>query len=381
MDKERKNMAEADVNSPKLERKERGKFVSLNKQEAKLVLETYIKRSFSNRETKRTVEKKEKRHVRVQRSVSDLTKFRQRAKENKTPLGTKAELQETERKDVDNVNKSLESEETVQQNQQPANTVSIKPAKKSWFRNLLDQLFRKEVKPSEQTAPVVSSVTPETDGHSTKTSRKASIRKNSLRRTLSLKKNVAEEETKLKRPTYLPLKHINKLSSAKQQENHEECYYHQMSAEIELLVNDADCTRKQSLGEELIDGEMKAADDVIKQIVSILQKEGDSYDRKIKEDPTLSKFFRNISYNSFKQLADVYVDKKMKKRGSDETPEDMKFAFSIHLTKQVAGIATHPVNRIMGFGNQYLQDTFTWLSHSRDNLNIAVDPDRCISPD
>ncbi|XP_072282411.1 uncharacterized protein [Pyxicephalus adspersus] len=380
METQSKNMEEPDINSPKLESKERGKFASLNKQEAKLILETYIKRSLSNHETKRTTERREKRQVRIKRSVSDLTRFRRRAKENKIPVVTKAELLETKKTEVDNVSKPSESENPIQQNHQSANTASVKPAKKSWFRNLLDQLFKKEESPSEQTFHVASSVTPETDGQLTQTSKKASIKKNSLRRTLSLKKNVSEEETKPKRPTYLPLKRINKLSSTKQREKHEDCYYHQMSTEIELLVNDTNCTRKQSLGEESNDGETREIDDVIKQIVSILQRQGDAYDRKIKEDPTFSSFFRNISYNSFKQLADVYIDKEMKMRGSEDTPEDMKFAFSIHFTKQVAGIATHPVNRIMGFGNQYLQDTFTWLSHSTDNLNSAY-LEGLISPD
>ncbi|XP_073471777.1 uncharacterized protein [Aquarana catesbeiana] len=380
METQRKNMAETDINSPKLERKERGKFSSLNKQEAILVLETYVKRSLSNRETKRTVEKRERRHDRLQRSVTDLTKFKQRVKENNIPVVTKAELQETVKKDAGNTNKPSESQETAQNNQ-PASMANVKPAKKSWFRNLMSQLFSKKENPSEQTASVVSSVTPETDGHLTHTSRKASFKKNSIRRALSFKKNVSEEEPKLKRPDYLPLKRINKLSSTKRREKHGDCYYKRMSAEIELLVNDTESTRKPSLGEELNDGETKGIDDVIKQIVSILQKEGDAYDRKIKEDPTLTNFFRNISYNSFKQLADVYVDKKMKKSGSAETTEDVKFAFSIHFTKQVSGIAAHPVNRIMGFGNQYLQDTFTWLSQSRDNLNNAVDTEGCLSPD
>lgn len=208
-------MTETDLNSPKLERKERGKFSSLNKQEAKLILETYMKRSFSNRETKRTVEKRERRHDRVQRSVTDLTKFKQRLRENNIPVVTKAEVQETEKKDVGNTKKPSESQEMVQ-NHQPASKANVKPAKKSWFRNLMSQLFSKKENPSEQTASVVSSATPETDGHLTHTSRKASSKKNSIRKALSFKKNVSEEHTKLKRPDYLPLKRINKLSSTKQ---------------------------------------------------------------------------------------------------------------------------------------------------------------------
>uniref|UniRef100_K7F089 B2L14 protein n=2 Tax=Pelodiscus sinensis TaxID=13735 RepID=K7F089_PELSI len=72
-----------------------------------------------------------------------------------------------------------------------------------------------------------------------------------------------------------------------------------------------------------------------------------------------------ISYSSFKHLADVYVRKEVTAQGPEMSPEELQFAFAVHLTAKVAGICNHAVNRIMGFGTQYLQDTFVQFSYSK----------------
>ncbi|XP_075120307.1 apoptosis facilitator Bcl-2-like protein 14 [Leptodactylus fuscus] len=356
-----------------MERKQRGKFVSLTKQEAKIVLETYIKRSLSSREVKRTGSKKNKR---VQRSVSDVTRFTSREK-SKITVVPPAAVQGTEKKD--------RCETCVSPPEPIAKAKTVK--KQSWFKSFLNHLFKKDDNSSEQIVSVVNkvaqdSVASSTEGHSDQTTKKNSFRKASIRKVLSFKKNNADE--RLKRPNNLPLKRIYKPCPVQPRkcDKNEGCYYEQVSAEIENLVKDTENLdiggRTQSFSGDLNTHDLEFT---IKKIVTILQMEGDAYDRKIKEDPSLNNFFRDFSYNSFKQLADVYVDQGVKKKDSDTTSEDMKFAFSIHFTKQVVGLSTHPVNRIMGFGDKYLQDTFTWLSYSRENLAVDLDPEACISPD
>ncbi|KAG9467600.1 uncharacterized protein [Eleutherodactylus coqui] len=376
MEAEGQNKEEAAGNSPKMERKQRGKFVSLSKQEAKIVLETYVKRSFSNREGKRTGYKKEKK---VQRSVSDVIGFKYRVRKSNITVAPKTEVKEMAKKDSENC---VSTQELVT----ITKTKSVK--KQSWFKSFLNQLFKKEEKVSEEIVTVVNkvaqeSVTYTTEGHSDQTPKKESLRKTSIRRALSFKRNNAHE--KLKRPTNLPLKHICRPHPFQPRENNEECYYEQVSAEIEHLVKDTENLdigeRKQRLSGDLSTDGTHDTETVIKKIVAILQREGDAYNRKMKEDPAISNFFRHISYNSFKQLADVYVDQGVKKKDSVATPEDMKFAFSVHLTKQIVGLSTHPANRIMGFGTKYLQDTFTWLSYSRENLATSDDTEVCSSPD
>ncbi|XP_056416717.1 uncharacterized protein LOC130357961 isoform X1 [Hyla sarda] len=351
--------------SPNMERKQRGKFVSLTKREAEIVLETYIQRSISTREVKRTGCKKEKK---LQRSISDVTRFTHKLNKSKIAAVPQAELEEKGIKD---------SEDILWKGLWDGDKAT--PVKKqSWFKSFLNKLFKKEANISES-----GSVTSTTDGHSDQAPKKNSSRKDSLRRALSFKKSNADK--KLKRPTNLPLEHVCRPHPLQPCEINENCYYEQVSTEIELLVKDTENlevrNRKQSLNEEGNNTGTEDMETMIKKIVAILQKEGDAYNRKIKEDPAINNFFRDFSYNSFKQLADVYVDNEVKKRDSVGTPEDMKFAFSVHFTKQVVGLSTHPITRIMGFGTRYLQDTFTLLSYSRDDLTHCIDLKPCLSPD
>ncbi|KAM4046838.1 uncharacterized protein ACNLHF_010284 [Anomaloglossus baeobatrachus] len=376
MEAERQNKEVAASNSPRMERKQRGKFVSLSGQEANIVLETYVKRSLSHRESKRKGFKKE---AKVQRSVSDVTRFTHRGNKYNMAVIPQTEVEETSKNDSDSC---------VTVHEPTTNTKAKNGKKQSWFKSFLNLIFKKEDNISEPTVSVVTkvaeeAVTSSTEGHSDQPMKKSSFRKSGIRKALSFKKNADE---KLKRPTHLPLKRRvrpHPLQPLCLGENNEDCYYEQVSAEIELLVKH---NENLDVGErkESLSGDLNGSQDMdttIKKIVAILQKEGDAYNRTVKEDLALSNFFRDISYNSFKQLADVYVDQGVKKKESVATPEDMKFAFSVHFTKQVVGLSNHPANRIMGFGTKYLEDSFTWLSYNRENLNIPVDQEACLSPD
>lgn len=72
-----------------------------------------------------------------------------------------------------------------------------------------------------------------------------------------------------------------------------------------------------------------------------------------------------MSYSSFKNLADAYVNKEMTVTRPDTNPQEIQFAFTVHLTAKVAGICSQAVNRIMGFGTRYLEDSFAPLSYSK----------------
>ncbi|NXA39547.1 B2L14 protein, partial [Eudromia elegans] len=72
-----------------------------------------------------------------------------------------------------------------------------------------------------------------------------------------------------------------------------------------------------------------------------------------------------MSYSSFKSLADAYVSKELTARRPNVNPKEIQFAFAVHLTAKVAGICNQAVNRIMGFGTRYLEDSFAPLSYSK----------------
>ncbi|NWU70880.1 B2L14 protein, partial [Pterocles burchelli] len=73
-----------------------------------------------------------------------------------------------------------------------------------------------------------------------------------------------------------------------------------------------------------------------------------------------------MSYSSFKNLADAYVRKEMTTASRPNVnPQEVQFAFAVHLTARVAGICNQAVNRVMGFGTRYLEDSFAPLSYSK----------------
>ncbi|NWI33429.1 B2L14 protein, partial [Sula dactylatra] len=72
-----------------------------------------------------------------------------------------------------------------------------------------------------------------------------------------------------------------------------------------------------------------------------------------------------MSYSSFKDLADAYVHNEMTASRPNIDPQEIQFALTVHLTAKVAGICNQAVNRIMGFGTRYLEDSFAPLSYSK----------------
>lgn len=78
----------------------------------------------------------------------------------------------------------------------------------------------------------------------------------------------------------------------------------------------------------------------------------------VREDARLQLFFRDMSYSSFKNLADAYVQRELTTSRPNVNPQEIQFAYTVHLTATVAGICSQAVNRIMGFGTRYLEDSF-----------------------
>ncbi|NXG52440.1 B2L14 protein, partial [Psilopogon haemacephalus] len=64
-----------------------------------------------------------------------------------------------------------------------------------------------------------------------------------------------------------------------------------------------------------------------------------------------------LSYSSFKDLADAYVRREMTASRPDLDLQEVQFAFTVHLTAKVAGICNQALNRVMGFGARYLEDS------------------------
>ncbi|KAM7169414.1 protein BNIP5 [Macrochelys suwanniensis] len=387
----------------------RGKFLSLDKKDAKKVLEIYVRRTLSNCDdsfaAKKRVEEANgaqgKKMTKLRRATSDLYRY----------SGSKIIM----RKGQADRTKALRLEDALSEKSKPlacgnATEDEQKPKGKGlkgknqhpWIKSLLNFFNRKntddykehsckKMKEKEASMEAEAATRPGADSSSSLRPRKTIKKRSSFRRTFSLKKHATEEEKKAgteagikaKRPSFLPLRSVHRPSSQVREEH--ELYCAQVSEEIQMIIqgNESKGNRKHSYEwTPRSAGTPESEEAIIRKIVALLKSTGDHLDEKIKEDTNLTTFFKDISYSSFKHLADVYVNKEVTAQVPEMSPEEIQFAFAVHLTAKVAGICNHAVNRIMGFGDQYLQDTFVQFSYNknvrdREKFNSSS----CESPD
>lgn len=94
----------------------------------------------------------------------------------------------------------------------------------------------------------------------------------------------------------------------------------------------------------------------------------------LKENATISSYFNTITYGSFQQLADQYVNSEVPLETMQQptvAPELVKFAFTLDFTARVAALSRHAPGHILGFGNQYLKERFTYICESHPHMSDA----------
>lgn len=391
----------------------KGKFLSLDRKDAKKVLEIYVKRTLSNCEdsfaAKKRVEEANgaqgKKMTKLRRAASDFYGYSGSKIVVRKGQADRAQALRLEDA-LSEKSKPLACGNATEDEQKPKGkglkSLSQRKNQHPWIKTLLNFFYQKNTddykehsdkKTKEKEASMEAEVATKPGADSSSLSRpgKTIKKRSTLRRAFSLKKHATEEEKKAgtetgikaKRPSFLPLRSIHRPSSQDREEH--ELYCTQVSEEIQLIIqgNEAKRKRKHSF-EGLLKpaGTPESEEAIIRKIVALLKSTGDHLDEKIKEDTNLTTFFKDISYSSFKHLADVYVNKEVTAEVPEMSPEEIKFAFAVHLTAKVAGICNHAVNRIMGFGDQYLQDTFVQFSYSknvRDHKKFSTSS--CESPD
>ncbi|XP_010211939.1 PREDICTED: uncharacterized protein LOC104566831 [Tinamus guttatus] len=362
-----------------------GKILSLDRQGAKKVLEIYVRRSLSCCESslaaKRRAQERAggKRAAKLQRSKSDFCNY--------------SCSKISPRKDQEEGPNTSDLEEALD------NT------SKAWFKSFLNFLFRKNPDDQKENAGQKAKEKDIKAPHSTKSDvprrpgtdvntapppGKHPRKRPSLKRVFSFKKHVGAEEergeaaagAKARRPNRLLLRHIQTPASTGTDQP--DCYYAQVSEEIGLIVHGSEshASGQQRFQEPQGPAGADGVEEAIRRIVALLQSTGDDLDRKVKEDARLRMFFKEMSYSSFKNLADAYVSTEMTASRPNINPQEIQFAFAVHLTAKVAGICNQAVNRIMGFGTRYLEDSFAPLSYGkilqdRDQFNT----ENCESPD
>lgn len=102
----------------------------------------------------------------------------------------------------------------------------------------------------------------------------------------------------------------------------------------------------------------------------------------IKENAIISSYFNTITYGSFQQLADQYVNSEVPQQTTQPStvaPELVKFAFTLDFTARVAALSRHAPGHILGFGNQYLKERFTSVCESHPHFSdITTETERTL---
>ncbi|XP_065596294.1 apoptosis facilitator Bcl-2-like protein 14 isoform X2 [Cyrtonyx montezumae] len=384
-----------------------GSILSLDRQGAKKVLEIYVRRSLSCCESTQAAKERLQERARargrkadrLQRSESDFGKYSHAKHSLKKEQEEAAKEPGLEEDGVEERKASAPGEDPKAEPEPKRKSTKSSPqgkTQRTWFKSFLNLLFKKspeeqkentgqKAKEKDVKTPYSSKTEgarrPRADTSTSPTLGKAPRRRPSLKKVFSLKKHMEEERgeagARAKRPSCLPLRHVQ--ASSPPEAEQPEGYYARVSEEVGLIVQGSGERRGESPPRPTCsDG----VDEAIREIVALLQEAGDRLDRQVKEDVRLRTFFRDISYSSFKNLADAYVRREMTASRPNVNPQEIQFAFTVHLTAKVAGICNQAVNRIMGFGTRYLEDSFAPLSYSKVLQNRAnFSTDNCESPD
>ncbi|KAI4902997.1 hypothetical protein NFI96_012027, partial [Prochilodus magdalenae] len=149
-------------------------------------------------------------------------------------------------------------------------------------------------------------------------------------------------------------------------------YYEKMSEELQKIVHEVKNSPVEDNRTVLDTVPPMSQEEVIERIIALIKQQGDVMDVMLKENPTISSYFSKLSYGSFQQLADQYVQSELpqqKCQPSIAAPELVKFAFTLDFTARVAGLSRHAPGHILGFGNQYLKERFTHTSESHPYID------------
>ncbi|XP_060724053.1 uncharacterized protein LOC132844536 [Tachysurus vachellii] len=205
-----------------------------------------------------------------------------------------------------------------------------------------------------------------------------STRRRRSQRKLSLKRRSGDASTV--RPLTLDLSseaHNSQVQSVEEVDA-TSSYYEKMSEELEKIVNEVKNTPTEE-NKTFIDSIQptdtetlsRSQEEIIKRIIELIKHEGDVINDKLKENTIMSSYFNTITYGSFQQLADQYVNSEVHQQATQPTvvaSELVKFAFTLDFTARVAGLSRHAPGNILGFGNQYLKERFTYTCESHPHV-------------
>ncbi|KAM8914757.1 uncharacterized protein AB9W97_011211 isoform 2-T2 [Spinachia spinachia] len=179
--------------------------------------------------------------------------------------------------------------------------------------------------------------------------KKKSSRSKSLRRRFSKRRSLTKPDKVSKDVDHADITRVEAVESTYH-------YYETVSEELEKIIHEV---QEKEEVVPLSDGE------VIDRIIALTKEEGDAIDCRLRDNPTLSNFFKGMSYSAFQKLADAYLETEATPTHNPPTvlptaPELVKLAFTLDFTARIAGLSKQNVGHITGLGNRYLHDRFEY---------------------
>ncbi|XP_062403521.1 apoptosis facilitator Bcl-2-like protein 14 [Sardina pilchardus] len=110
--------------------------------------------------------------------------------------------------------------------------------------------------------------------------------------------------------------------------------------------------------------ETDSNDDIIQRLVELLREAGDELDGKIKKNPELVEQLKgSFSYSLFEKVTKSFLECVVPSwTGSTQGTQKAQIAMTFEVTNRLTTLDVQPMNRIMGFGAQFLQQNFSgWV--------------------
>ncbi|XP_075953056.1 uncharacterized protein LOC142955430 [Anarhichas minor] len=185
--------------------------------------------------------------------------------------------------------------------------------------------------------------------------------KRKSKRRKSLRRRFSERRQSMKKPKDFNHDDITRVEAVSVEPTY--FYYEKVSEELEKIIHEV---------QEKEEAAPLSDEEVIDRIIALTKEEGDAIDDKLKDNPTLSNFFKGMSYSSFQKLADAYLETEASPTHNPPTvlptaPELVKLAFTLDFTARIVGLSKQHIGHITGLGNRYLHDRFEYQQACSDH--------------
>ncbi|KAG5274920.1 hypothetical protein AALO_G00141610 [Alosa alosa] len=292
-----------------------------------------------------------------------------------SPEGKTAEPEITAVLDLES--STEKEEEEMKRRREKKRKSKTKKPKSSFWKSIRSFFSRGDSDTDERDPSPVKSVHPpqepvETRGDEVTLHRKRSTKKRRSRRKLSLR--LSMDGRFISRPPSLVVDGFQRVEPT-------DSYYENVSDELKKIVTevmDSPTEEHVALAPSVLpaetDTQSLSTEEVTDKLIALIKQQGDVLNAKVKESPSLTSFFQGLTYGSFQQLADHYVQSETPVQPVEYqvvAPELVKLAFTLDYTARVASLSHHSPSHIMGMGNRYLQDRFTYMTEAQPTSPIT----------